>query len=127
MKPVDKPPEKFSPVGSGDIFKDFGFSEEESAALTIKACLFRKLQTALKEQPGTQMELGGKLNIPQSKISDILSGKMAGYSVERIVNLLQKLNYEISVDAHPAPAGTCARVVDLAEKKEVSKNIKLIR
>lgn len=103
--------EPFS-TGSGDIFKDFGFSDEEAAALTIKASLFRTLQKALKETPGIQAELAARLDIPQPKVSDILNGKMSGFSVERIANYLLKLNYEICLDAHPAPAGSIGRVID---------------
>jgi predicted XRE-type DNA-binding protein len=99
-------------AGSGDIFKDFGFSDEEAAALTIKACLFRTLQKALEETPGTQTELAELLGVPQPKISDILKGKMSGFSVERLANYLLKLNYEICLDAHPAPAGSSGRVID---------------
>lgn len=91
-------------TGSGDIFKDFGFSDEEAAALTIKASLFRTLQTALKQMPGTQAELGSRLGVPQSKISDILNGKMSGFSVERLISYLVKLKYNVSLHAQ-APAG----------------------
>lgn len=110
--------EEFNPKGSGDIFRDFGFSEQESAALNIKACFFRKLQEALKESNCTQVELAAKLRIAQPKVSDIINGKMAGFSVERIVNLLLRLNYVIGLDAHPAPAGARGGVIDLAEKRD---------
>ena len=103
--------EKINPVGSGNIFEDFGFTEESATKLTIKAGLFRKLQEALSNTPGTQTELAKKLKIPQPKISDILTGKMAGFSVERIVTLLLKLDYEVGFDARPASHG---RVVDLS-------------
>lgn len=110
-KQKDENEEIFS-TGSGDIFQDFGFSAEESAALSIKACLFRALQGGLQKAAGTQTELATRLRLPQPKISDILNGKMAGLSVERIVNLLLKLDYEICLDAHPAPKGVPGRVVD---------------
>ena len=101
--------------GSGDIFKDFGFSDEEAAALTIKASLFRTLQKALKETAGTQTELAERLGVAQPKISDILNGKMSGFSVERVANYLLKLNYEICLDAHPAPEGSSGRVIDRSD------------
>jgi predicted XRE-type DNA-binding protein len=99
-------------TGRGDIFKGLGFSDEEAAALTIKASLFRILQKALREAPGTQSDLAERIGAPQPKISDILNGKMAGFSVERLANYLLKLNYEICLDAHPAPAGVSGRVID---------------
>ena len=117
--------EEFNPTGSGDIFRDFGFSEQESAALNIKACFFRKLQAALKESGCTQTELATRLRIPQPKVSDIINGKMAGFSVERIVNLLLKLNYVIGLDARPAAKGAHGRVVDLTDKKR-DKNLELV-
>jgi predicted XRE-type DNA-binding protein len=102
-------------TGSGDIFKDFGFSDEAAAALTIKASLFRTLQKALKEAPGTQADLAERIGAPQPKISDIMNGKMAGFSVERLANYLLKLDYEICLDAHPAPAGVGGRVIDRSD------------
>ena len=82
------------------------------------ACSLRKKQAALKESPCTQTELATKLRIPQPKVSDIINGKMAGFSVERIVNLLLKLDYVIGLDARPAAKGARGCVVDLAEKRD---------
>jgi predicted XRE-type DNA-binding protein len=123
-KRKDEIEEEFNPTGSGDIFIDFGFSEQQSAALNIKACLFRKLQTALKTANSTQTELASKLKLPQPKVSDIINGKMAGFSVERIATLLLRLNYVIGVDAEPAAKGVRGHVVDLEEKR--GKDRKLI-
>ena len=104
-------------TGSGDIFKDFGFSDEESGTLTIKASLFRTLQKALKETGKPQKHLAEKLGVPQPKISDILNGKMSGFSVERIASYLLKLGYNICLDAQPARSGRHGRVI---EKKLLS-------
>ena len=41
---------------------------------------------------------------------------MSGFSVERLANYLLKLNYEICLDAHPAPAGSSGRVIDRTEQ-----------
>ncbi len=102
-------------TGTGNIFRDFGFSAEEATALTIKASLFRTLQKALKEAPGTQTEVAARIGAPQPKVSDILNGRMAGFSLERLVNYLLRLDYEICFDAHPAPVGATGRVIDRSE------------
>lgn len=111
--------EKPFTTSSGDIFQDLGFSEEEAAALTLKSLLFGTLQTALMFTPGTQTEIAMRLGIPQPKVSDILKGKMAGFSIERIANLLLKLDYEICFDAHPAPPGCKGRVIDRTNRLAV--------
>ena len=36
-------------TGSGNVFVDLGFSEEEAAELTIKSCLFTILQEAVSK------------------------------------------------------------------------------
>jgi predicted XRE-type DNA-binding protein len=99
--------EKPFTTGSGDIFKDFGFSDEEAAELNIKAALFQTLQDALKKlsKAKTQTELAKMLRVPQPKISDILNGKMSGFSMERIANYLTRLGYEVVVVARPVAAG----------------------
>lgn len=99
-------------AGSGDVFADLGFSPEKAAELSIKASLFRVLQQALTNMAGTQAEIAARLGVPQPKVSDILKGKMSGFSVERIANYLLKLDYEICLDAHPAPYGSQGRVID---------------
>lgn len=85
--------------------------DEEATALSIKASLFRTLQKALKETPGTQSALAVQLNIPQPKVSDIINGKMSGFSIERLANFLLRLNYDIRVDARPASPGKSGRVI----------------
>lgn len=101
-------------TGSGDIFIDLGFSEDEAVALSLKSFLFDTLQAALKKMPETQAEIARRLKLPQPKVSDIINGKMAGFSIERIVNCLLRLNYEVSLGARPAPPGKKGRVVALA-------------
>lgn len=109
--------ETINPVGSDNIFEDFGFSREEAAKLSVKSSLFRSLQAALKKAPGTQTDLAKKLRLPQPKVSDILNGKMAGFSVERIILLLLRLDYEVAFSARPAIRG---RVVDLSGKRRAA-------
>ena len=93
-------------TGSGNVFVDLGFSEEESAELTIKSCLFTILQDAVSKalQTSTQADLAKRLGVDQPIISKIINDRMSGFSVERIANYLLKLHYDISLDAHPAPA-----------------------
>lgn len=78
-------------AGSGDIFRDFGFSDEEATVLAVKANLFHRLQKAFKETAGTQIQLAQRLGVSQPKIADILNGKMAEFSVDCLEDYLSKL------------------------------------
>lgn len=108
--------EEIFTTGSGNIFIDLGFSEEEAAELSIKACLFRKLQQALSESKLSQSELAIQLGVKQPHVSEILNGKMSGFSTERIAKYLLRLNYDICLDAHPAPSGSSSgRVIEVSQ------------
>jgi predicted XRE-type DNA-binding protein len=101
-------------TGSGNIFIDLGFSEEEAAELSIKVCLFRKLQEILKESKQSQADLAKQLGVKQPHVSEILNGKMSGFSTERIAKYLLRLNYDICLEAHPAaPGSKTGRVVEI--------------
>lgn len=103
--------EKPFTTGSGNVFKDLGFSDEEAAELTIKSLLFDALQKALLEAGKTQSELAKIIGAPQPKVSDIMKGKISGFSVERIANYLLKMNYNIIIDVEPAEKGKMAEVI----------------
>jgi predicted XRE-type DNA-binding protein len=100
-------------TGSGNVFVDLGFSEEEAAKLTIKSCLFTILQKAISKtlETKTQAEIAGRLGVDQPIISKIMNDRMSGFSVERIANYLLKLHYDICLEAQPAPAKRGGRVI----------------
>jgi predicted XRE-type DNA-binding protein len=107
-------------TGSGNIFVDLGFSEQESIKLSIKACLFRKLQEILSESKLTQAELAKRLGIKQPHVSEIINGKMSGFSTERIANYLMKLNYDICLGTQPSTSGKQGRIRPVAQPKDAA-------
>jgi predicted XRE-type DNA-binding protein len=104
-------------TGSGNIFVDLGFSEEEAAELTIKSCLFTILQKAINKalETNTQAEVAECLGVDQPIISKIMNDRMSGFSVERIANYLLRLHYDICLEAHPAPVERSGRVIPTKE------------
>ena len=110
--------EEIFKTGSGNIFIDLGFSEEKAADLSIRACLFRKLQQILGESKLNQAELAKRLGVKQPHVSEILNGKMSGFSTERVAKYLLKMNYDICLDAYPAPKGRkTGRVVEIKTQR----------
>jgi predicted XRE-type DNA-binding protein len=91
--------------GSGNIFRDLGFSEERSAELILKSSLLQALQETLRSHAWTQTEAAARLGIDQGKVSKLLSGQMAGFSVERLVHFLSLLGQDVELAVRPAPPG----------------------
>ena len=98
---------KRAPVtkGSGNIFRDLGFSEERSAELILKSSLLQALQETIRDRGWKQVETASRLGIDQAKVSKLLAGQMAGFSVERLVHFLSLLGQDVEVTVKKAPRG----------------------
>ena len=90
---------------SGDVFRDLGFSEDKSAELILKSSLLQALQETIKGRGWKQIEAAAQLGIDQGKISKLMGGQMAGFSIERLVHFLSLLGQNIEVTVHEAPRG----------------------
>lgn len=91
--------------GSGNIFRDIGFSEERSAELILKSSLLQALQETIRGRGWKQTEAASRLGIDQAKVSKLLNGQMAGFSVERLVHFLSLLGQDVEVTVKKAPRG----------------------
>ena len=91
--------------GSGNIFRDLGFSEERSAELILKSSLLQALQETIMERGWKQVEAAARLGIDQAKVSKLLAGQMAGFSIERLVHYLSVLGQDVEVTVRRAPRG----------------------
>jgi predicted XRE-type DNA-binding protein len=77
--------------GSGNVFRDLGFSEERSVELILKSSLLQALQETIKGRGWKQAEASEQLEIDQAKVSKLLDSQMAGFSIERLVHFLSLL------------------------------------
>ena len=91
--------------GTGNVFRDLGFSKQKSAELILKSSLLQALQETINERGWKQVEAAGRLSIDQAKVSKLLAGQMAGFSVERLVHFLSLLGQDVEVTVHRAPRG----------------------
>ena len=91
--------------GSGNVFRDLGFSEEKSAELILKSSLLQALQETIRGRGWKQVEAAGQLGIDQAKVSKLLAGQMAGFSIERLVHFLSLLGQDVEVIVRKAPRG----------------------
>jgi predicted XRE-type DNA-binding protein len=91
--------------GSGNVFQDLGFSEQKSAELILKSSLLQALQATIRGRGWKQVEAAAQLRIDQAKVSKLLAGEMAGFSVERLVHFLSLLGQDVEVTVRRAPKG----------------------
>jgi predicted XRE-type DNA-binding protein len=79
-------------VTRGNVLDDLGFSPERATALRFKAELY---QAILKyAQKYTQKELQVILGEPQPRVSELLNGKIANKSVDKLLYYAGRLGIE---------------------------------
>lgn len=77
-------------VTKGNVFKDLGFTAEESAALAMRVDLAVEIEKFIKRRKFTQMKAAEYFDVPQPKISKIVGGKLGGFSIEYLVKMAIK-------------------------------------
>lgn len=79
------------------------FSEQRSVDLTLKSHLLQVLQETIKSRGWKQVEAVSQLGIDQAKVSKLLAGQMAGFSIKRLVHFLSLLGQDVEVIVRKAP------------------------
>jgi predicted XRE-type DNA-binding protein len=79
--------------GSGNIFRDLGFSKEKSAELILKSSLLQALQEAIKGRRWKQAEAAAQLGIDRVELSQVARGQVRSFSIERLVLLLDRVRH----------------------------------
>ncbi len=85
--------------GTANVFADVGYKNPEEAL--FKAELIRQINALIRKKRLTQVEAAKLLDTRQSKISDLNRGIISGFSTERLLRYLRKLNCDIEVRVHP--------------------------
>src|SRR4051812_12109317 len=86
--------------GSTNIFADLGRPDAEEAFAKMK--LAYEISTLIKSAGWTQSQAARKLGIDQPKISALLRGRLAGFSIERLFKFLNQLGRDIQITVRPS-------------------------
>jgi predicted XRE-type DNA-binding protein len=79
-------------ITRGDVFDDLGFSPEETATLKFKADLYRAIMRYAKKY--SPKELQAIFGEPQPRVSELLNGKIANKSVDKLLAYAGRLGIE---------------------------------
>lgn len=100
---------------SGNVFVDMGMPDAE--ARLAKAELARAVRKILEDRGLKQAEAARLLGIAQPEVSDLVRGKLARFSMERLERFLNSLDMEVRIQVGPRPgwkerAGITVQLVD---------------
>ena len=81
-----------------NIFEDLGFEAAEATNLKIRADLILDLQKYIKQQKWTQQEAADFFNETQPRISNLMSGEIERFSIDKLVQMIAKTGMQIKVE-----------------------------
>src|SRR4029450_8916517 len=89
--------ERTEPVtrGTGNVFADLGFPDAPERQAKLR--LAYALNQVLEERKLSQADAAKVLGITQTKVSALRHYKLAGFSVERLMNLFTALDQDVEI------------------------------
>lgn len=101
--------------GSGNVFADLRLPDADSRLLKARVLTVINDSIARHELRG-QKAIAAVLGIAQPDVSNLLRGRLAGYSLERLLDFASALGNDIDINVHRAERRGHVRVlVDAAD------------
>ncbi len=92
--------------GSGNVFADLGFPDAEERQTKLR--LVYALNTIMDAQRLTQAAAAARLGLNQPKVSALRNYKLEGFSVERLMTLLNALDQDVEIVIRKKPRSRAA-------------------
>src|SRR5215813_12690430 len=87
---------------TGNVFRDLGFSNEESEHLLVRADLLIQVQRAITSKGITQAEAAKTLRVTQPRVSDLLRGRIDLFSTDTLIDMLASLGIGVRLVVKPS-------------------------
>ena len=82
-----------------NIFEEIGFNSEEAKILEFKAQIMSLLKKLIEENKIKPRQLEKILDVPQPRISDLLTGKIDKMKVDKLLQYLFRLSFYVIYSA----------------------------
>ena len=86
-------------LGTDNIFADLGLPNPEEAL--VKARLAIEIFHIIKQKKLTQVKAADLLGVDQAKVSALMTGKLSGFSIERLFRFLNDLGQDVNIKIKP--------------------------
>lgn len=89
---------------SGNVFEDMGFKDAKERL--VKAELALRINNIIDKRKLIQADAAEVLGINQPKVSAIANGRLNEFSIERLINFLNRLDQDVEIVVHQKPKRT---------------------
>lgn len=84
-------------ITTGSVWNALINDPVEARRMERKSMLLMKVQERLKATNWTQMEAARRLGVQQPRISDLQKGKISQFSMEMLIDFLEKLGQPVEI------------------------------
>lgn len=96
MNNIDISITHITPKGT-NIFEELGFSPGEASKLKIKAQLMCQISEWIKDKQLKQEDASHILKVTRPRISDVMRGKTAKFTIDALVDMIEKTGKHVTV------------------------------
>ncbi len=82
---------------SGNVFEDLGFPAEDAALLQLKTDLKIAIEREVERRKLAPKKLAQLLDIQQSQVSDLRTGKLSKMTVDKLTKYLYRLGVHVEI------------------------------
>src|SRR5438093_12726786 len=87
---------------SGNVFEDIGLAQ--SAELLVKSEIAARIAVIIEKRGLTQARAAEILGMDQPSVSDLVRGRLRGFSSDRLFRFLNALGQDVKIVIAPRPA-----------------------
>ena len=85
--------------GSGNVFADLGFYDAEE--YQAKAMVSIHIERLIEENGWTQAQAARRMGLKQPDVSNILRGRLKGFTLDRLFACLNALGQDVEITIRP--------------------------
>jgi len=93
-------------IVKGNVFDALGFSASETSALKVKAEILSAMLEHIRAEGYTQSQLVNLLDEYQPSVSNLLKGRIAQVSIEKLLRYADRLNLKTIIAVRPKEVKT---------------------
>lgn len=95
-------------ISSGNLYADLDYANPEE--FQAKAKLAKEIYLIVQSKGIKQKDVSKLLGISQPKVSNLLNGRLSGFSLERLTRFLNIFDYDVDIFLKPKPKDRAAHI-----------------
>jgi len=94
--------------GSGNVFRDLDFAEDEARNLALRSELMIRIGEFVKGSRLTQAQAAARLGLTQPRLNALLKGRIDQFSLDALVNVATRAGLHVALKVAKVPTRNAA-------------------